>query len=80
MMLRCPRASELISQGLDRRLWWVERLRLALHLLGCRSCARFGRAARWLHRELPRAEADDRLSPAARERLRRALSDAESRG
>lgn len=76
MMLRCVRASELISRGLDGRLGLLERCRLELHLLGCRSCHRFRRAARWLHEALPQAPANERLSALARTRLRQALEDA----
>jgi hypothetical protein len=42
-MLTCKDASELLSQGQDRRLGLGERLRLRLHLLICQGCSNFGR-------------------------------------
>ena len=75
-MFNCRQMSRLISEGLDRRLSFWERVRLAIHVLGCPPCARFRRAVRWLHGALPSACADARLSTRARERIRRALEDA----
>jgi Putative zinc-finger len=72
----CRRATRLISDGLDRSLSWVERLGLAVHLLGCPPCARFRRAARWLQRGLAPAFREVRLPAAARDRIRRALGRA----
>ena len=37
-MLSCKEATELISQGMDRRLSLAERFGLRLHLLICRGC------------------------------------------
>jgi len=37
-MLSCKEATELISQGMDRRLSLAERIGLHLHLLICRGC------------------------------------------
>lgn len=37
-MLSCKEATELISQGMDRRLSLAERMGLRLHLLICRGC------------------------------------------
>lgn len=41
-MLSCRKASELLSDGLDRRLRPAERLALRLHLVFCKACARVG--------------------------------------
>jgi hypothetical protein len=68
--------TRLVSDGLDHRLSWFERLALAVHLGGCRPCQRFRRAVRWLHGALPAAPSDARLSPQARARIRRALDEA----
>jgi Putative zinc-finger len=68
--------TRLVSDGLDRRLSWFERLVLGLHLLGCRPCQRFRRAVRWLYGALPAAPCDARLSPQARARIRQALDEA----
>jgi heterodisulfide reductase subunit B len=37
-MLSCKDATQLISQGMDRRLSLAERMGLRLHLLVCRGC------------------------------------------
>lgn len=75
-MLTCRHATRVISDGLDRPLSWLERFGLAVHLLGCPPCRRFRRAVGWLHRSLAQAPADDRLSPQARDRIRRAVEEA----
>jgi hypothetical protein len=66
----------VISEELDRRLSWAERLRLGAHLLLCTPCSRFRRAVNWLHRALASPPADVRLPAEARERIRRALEQA----
>jgi hypothetical protein len=40
-MLSCKEVSRLLSQGEDRRLTWVERAKLRLHLRVCTACSRF---------------------------------------
>jgi hypothetical protein len=75
-MLSCREMTRLVSDGLERRLTWLERLALGAHLLGCRPCGRFRRTLRWLHRSLASAPSDARLSPEARARIRRALEEA----
>jgi hypothetical protein len=42
-MLSCKQASQLLSQSLDRRLSWRERMGLRLHLVMCDVCQRFGK-------------------------------------
>jgi hypothetical protein len=68
--------TQLISDGLDRRLAWFERLLLRVHLLGCGPCRRFRRAIRWLHGALPAAPSEDRLPEEAKARIQRALDEA----
>jgi hypothetical protein len=75
-VLTCRRTTQVISEGLDRPLSWLERLGLAIHLLGCPPCRRFRQAVRWLHRSLAQAPSDASLSSAARERIRRTLEEA----
>jgi hypothetical protein len=75
-MWTCRRATRLISDALDRSLTWFERVCLGMHLLGCGPCGRFRRAVRLLHRSLVLGPPDARLSPQARERIRRALEEA----
>jgi hypothetical protein len=43
MILRCREVTRLVSQGLDRRLGFAERVRLRLHLAICDGCANFKR-------------------------------------
>jgi hypothetical protein len=41
MMLSCKEVTRLVSQGLDRRLGFAERVRLHLHLAICDGCTNF---------------------------------------
>jgi hypothetical protein len=50
MMLSCKEATQLVSQGLDRRLGVFERAALRLHLLICSGCRNFGAQALFLRR------------------------------
>ena len=54
MILSCKEATQLVSQGMDRRLRVPERLALRLHLLICRGCRNFSRQAAFLRRALQR--------------------------
>lgn len=71
--LSCLHVARLLSDRLERSLTWFEWLCLRVHLLGCEPCCGFGRAVRWLHRSLPAAPSDLRLSEEARARIRLAL-------
>lgn len=48
-MLSCKDATQLISQGLDRRLSLPERMGLRLHLLICRGCRATEQHLAFLH-------------------------------
>jgi hypothetical protein len=74
--LNCRHTTRLISDRLERSLSWFEWVCLRVHLLGCEPCCRFSRALRWLHRMLPSAPSDARLSAEAHERIRLALEEA----
>ncbi|HEX4797974.1 MAG TPA: zf-HC2 domain-containing protein [Burkholderiales bacterium] len=50
--LSCREASRLISQGMDRRLSFVERIALRLHLGICDVCTRFTRQMEFIRRAL----------------------------
>ena len=41
MMLTCKEVSRLVSQGLDRRLGFGERISLRVHLAICEGCTNF---------------------------------------
>ncbi len=79
-MLTCKQASALVSQSLDRRLSWRERLGLRLHLVICAACARFARQVRLLHAAARAfaeagvaADLPARLSAPARQRIAESL-------
>lgn len=44
----CKEVSHLVSQGLDRRLGFGERVRLRVHLAICEGCTNFKRQVEFL--------------------------------
>ena len=54
MMLSCKEVTRLVSQGLDRRLAWSERLRLRVHLAICDGCSNFRKQIDFLRRAVQR--------------------------
>ena len=48
-MLSCKETSLLVSQALDRKLTWSERVGVRLHLWICAQCRRYERQLRWLN-------------------------------
>jgi hypothetical protein len=54
MMLSCKEAAQLVSQGLDRRLGFAERVALRLHLAICNGCANFNKQMAFLRAALKR--------------------------
>ena len=40
-MLNCKQVSKLVSHSMDRRLGWLERWRLGMHLKVCEGCRNF---------------------------------------
>jgi hypothetical protein len=74
--LTCRHTTRLLSDRLERSLSCFEWLCLGVHLVACEPCCRFGRAARWLHRNLAGAPIDQRLPAEAGERIRLALQRA----
>jgi hypothetical protein len=50
--LSCREATQLVSQGLDRRLGFGERVALRLHLVFCDGCTRFNRQMDFLRRAI----------------------------
>ena len=53
-MLSCKEATHLVSQGLDRRLAFHERLALRLHLLICNGCTNFQKQMVFLRKAMAR--------------------------
>ena len=79
--MRCEKAAQLISEGLDRTLGLRERMTLRLHLLRCDLCTCYARQLKFLQSAC--AEADEEqltdgaeLDPTARERIRNRLGQA----
>lgn len=54
MMLSCKEATQLVSQGLDRRLGFAERVALRLHLLICNGCTQFRKQTAFLREAMKR--------------------------
>jgi predicted anti-sigma-YlaC factor YlaD len=54
MMLSCKEATQLVSQGLDRRLKLWERVTLRVHLAICDGCTHFSRQMAVLRRAVRR--------------------------
>jgi uncharacterized protein with von Willebrand factor type A (vWA) domain len=75
----CKQATRLQSEAMDRRLSFSEKLGLRLHLLLCKWCRRYGEQLKFLRsaaRECQEHESrqePERLSPEARERIRKSL-------
>lgn len=56
----CREVHQLTSEGLDRHLSVVERLRVRLHLLVCLACRRFNEQTLLIRRALREVPADER--------------------
>ena len=75
----CKQASRLQSEAMDRRLSFFERLGLRIHLLLCAWCRRYGEQLKFLRSAAhqceshEQAEAAQKLSPEARERIKQKL-------
>lgn len=82
-MLSCQRASQLISDGLNRRLSMGERISLRFHTFVCAACRTYRRQLAVIHRAMMQHGlgdadsasefADVKLSAEARDRIRKAL-------
>lgn len=74
-MLSCKQASRLVSQSLERKLPYRERVALFLHLMVCDACTLFSRQLRLLRQAIQRigrnVEQDTQivLSDEARKRI-----------
>ncbi len=81
LSLRCEEADRLMSDSLDRRLTWSERVALKGHVAVCRGCRRARRQLLILQQTMRKsfesadAASDEMLSPEARDRIRQALKD-----
>ncbi len=78
-MLNCRQVTRLVSQSMDARLPWHQRLAVRLHLLYCVWCRRYTAQIRFL-RQAARTLADDengvptrKLSEQARQQIQARL-------
>lgn len=78
----CAKAAFLVSESLDRKLSWMERRKLDLHMALCRLSRRHRQDLAWMRRmlelDVERYDSDDstaRLSEEARQRIKSALKD-----
>ena len=53
-VISCKEASRLLSQARDRRLGWVEGLKLRAHLALCDFCTRFEEQLRFMREAMRR--------------------------
>jgi hypothetical protein len=85
--LPCSEISELVSLSLDRELPFDKRLAVKSHLLYCKACRRFRGQLLSLRSALAQLSSDatgaeleniPRLTPQARDRIKRALRNGEA--
>ena len=62
MMLSCKEASRLVSQGLDRKLGFGERVMLRVHLTICDGCTNFKDQVAFLRKAVSRLGDDSAKS------------------
>ncbi len=62
MIITCKEATRLASQGLDRKLGFLDRVALRLHLAICKGCTNAARQMEFLRRAIARLgeDADER--------------------
>jgi hypothetical protein len=81
-MLNCKQVTRLVSQAMDAKLPWYQRLGIRLHLLYCVWCRRYTAQLRFLQRaarEMAGESADfsdSKLSSEAKAQMRKRLQDA----
>ncbi len=81
-MLNCKEISKLVSESLDRKLSWRERINLWMHIGMCGFCSRFRKDLLHIHEEAQQhaeeieqdtADSDVKLSDDSRDRMKRLL-------
>jgi hypothetical protein len=81
-MLNCRQITRLVSQSMDAKLLWHQRLAVRVHLLYCSWCRRYASQIRFLRkatRELANVaenEAPARLSEDAKVQIQQSLRQA----
>lgn len=83
-MRSCKEITRLVSESLDRKLPWHDRLAVRFHLVVCGLCSRFQKQMRFLRAAVRRhaAAIEDSeipsgatLSPEAKDRIKESLCD-----
>lgn len=59
MILSCKEATRLVSQGLDRKLGFGERVMLRVHLAICDGCTNFRNQVDFLRRAVTRLGSEE---------------------
>lgn len=81
-MLSCKEVSKLVSESLDRKLSWWQRINLWMHIGMCALCWRFRKDLVHLHEETQQiageieqnaVDSDVKLPDESRERMRRLI-------
>lgn len=72
-MLDCKQVSRIIASDQLATAGWRRRLAVRLHLLMCRHCRRYAAQLRQIGRAARQLFGEQRLDPAARDRLRRTI-------
>lgn len=78
-MFNCKDISRLVSESMDRRLSWRQRLGIRFHLLMCRYCTRYQKQLLLLRRLLRQQAQPDQdtslptLDEAGKDRLRKII-------
>ncbi len=81
-MLNCRQVTRLVSQSMDARLRWYQRLGMRIHLLYCVWCRRYAAQVHFLHKACkqmaPESEAglSHSLSAQAKDAMRTRLQEA----
>ncbi len=80
-MFRCKEVAQVVSESLDRKLPFFQRMGLRMHLLMCKLCAENRKQFRFLREAMNHCEKHGKdlescttLTPEARERIKRSLS------
>ena len=60
----CREVHRLVSEGQDRELTLVEKIRMRLHLVICDACTTFNRQMRFLRHAMHKFEIPDDVPPA----------------
>jgi hypothetical protein len=79
LIKNCKETSVLVTQSMDRRLSWGERLGMRIHLTVCENCSRFVKQMRLIRELLGKEDQEMQpgLSDESRERIARKLQDGE---